>query len=190
MGEMQKANMSGTVTDTGNPFTDGINAAQREIAAGDRTVNIYLDIDGVLIRNGKPTPNCFAFLRWAVANHTPYWLTTRDPHGSHDGILRAFRLAMGAATLPTGIETLLTAIRPTRWRTNKVSAIDVSSDFVWLEDQPLPTEIELLRSLGLLDRLIIINSDDDLLSYMAGRAASRFQASDVALGKASFAQDR
>jgi hypothetical protein len=29
-------------------------------------MRVYLDIDGVLIRDGKPTPHCFAFLRWVV----------------------------------------------------------------------------------------------------------------------------
>jgi hypothetical protein len=59
-------------------------------------MNIYIDIDGPLIRNGQPTAHCFEFLRWAVELHRPYWLTTRDAHGQHTGILRAFRHAMGA----------------------------------------------------------------------------------------------
>ena len=58
-------------------------------------MRLYLDIDGVLIRDGKPTPRCFAFLRWAVESHRPHWLTTRDAHGTHEGILRAFRHALG-----------------------------------------------------------------------------------------------
>ena len=129
-------------------------------------MDIYLDIDGVLIRNGKPTPVCFEFLRWVSQHHRGYWLTTRDAHGSHDGILRAFRHALDTPVLPPPIAALLTAIQPTTWSANKVSAIDVASDFVWFDDDPLPTEIAVLRSLGLLDRLIVINSDDDLLVAM------------------------
>ena len=48
-------------------------------------MNIYIDIDGPLIRNGQPTAHCFEFLRWAVEFHRPYWLTTRDAHGQHTG---------------------------------------------------------------------------------------------------------
>jgi hypothetical protein len=142
-------------------------------------MNIYLDVDGVLLlRNGKPTPVCFAFLRWAVENHTPYWLTTRDAHGSHDGILRCFRHALGTPVLPPDIEALLKAIQPTTWSANKVSAIDVASDFVWLDDDPLTTEIAVLHILGMLDRLIVVNSDDDLLVAM-GRTPCRKSSASV-----------
>lgn len=127
-------------------------------------MDIYLDIDGVLIRDGQPVPVCFEFLRWVTQHHRGYWLTTRDAHGSHDGILRAH--ALNTPVLPPDIEALLTAIQPTTWSANKVSAIDVASDFVWFDDDPLPTEIAVLRSLGLLHRLIVINSDDDLLVAM------------------------
>jgi hypothetical protein len=42
----------------------------------------------------EPTPHAFDFLKWATEFHRPYWLTTRDAHGQHSGILRTFRLAM------------------------------------------------------------------------------------------------
>ena len=135
-------------------------------------MDLYLDIDGVLIRNGQPIPVCFEFLRWVTEHHRGYWLTTRDAHGSHDGILRAFRHALDTPVLTPAIEALLTAIQATTWSANKVSAIDVASDFVWLDDDPLPTEIAVLRSLGLLERLIVIDSDDDLLVAM-GRTPCR-----------------
>jgi hypothetical protein len=126
-------------------------------------MHLYLDIDGVLIRDGKPTPQCFAFLRWAVDCHQPFWLTTRDAHGEHTGILAAFRHALSTPTLATEVETLLRAVRPTRWRGSKVSGIDLASDFVWIDDDPLAVEIDALRGLGLLDRLLIVDSDDGLL---------------------------
>src|SRR6476619_3743319 len=92
--------------------------------------NIYIDVDGVCLRSASspltgidPAPHCFAFLQWAVESHRPHWLTTRDAHGQHDGILRAFKLAMGSAMLPF--------------------------------------EIDALRSRGLLDRLIVIDTNKD-----------------------------
>jgi hypothetical protein len=78
-------------------------------------MKIYIDIDGPLIRNAQPTAHCFEFLRWAVEFHRPYWLTTRDAHGQHTGIPRAFRHAVGSPELPAAIETLLRAVRPTEW---------------------------------------------------------------------------
>jgi hypothetical protein len=130
-------------------------------------MRLYLDIDGVLIRDGKVTPRCFTFLRWAVDLHQPFWLSTRDAHGGHDGILQAFRLALGAPVLPAEIEALLRAVRPTKWRGSKVSGIDLSSDFVWIDDDPLRVEIDALRGRGLLDRLLIVDSDAGLLRAVA-----------------------
>jgi hypothetical protein len=131
--------------------------------------NVYIDIDGVCLRNAasvtgiEPAPHAFEFLQWATEFHRPHWLTTRDAHGQHDGILRAFRLAIGSPTLPTEIEALLKSIKPTTWRGSKVSGIDLSSDFVWIDDQPLRVEIDALRGRNLLNRLIVIdtNKDDD-----------------------------
>jgi hypothetical protein len=125
--------------------------------------NLYIDIDGVLIRQGEPTPHCFAFLRWATEFHRPYWLTTRDSHGQHAGILRAFRHATGSPELPSEIEALLKAIRPTEWSGSKISGIDLASDFVWIDDDPLGVEIKALRGRGLLNRLIVVDTDDGLV---------------------------
>jgi hypothetical protein len=131
--------------------------------------NVYIDVDGVCLRNAasvtgiEPAPHAFEFLQWATEFHRPHWLTTRDAHGQHDGILRAFRLAIGSPTLPTEIEALLKSIKPTTWHGSKVSGIDLSSDFVWIDDQPLRVEIDALRGRNLLSRLIVIdtNKDDD-----------------------------
>ena len=83
--------------------------------------------------------------------HRPYWLTTRDAHGQHTGILRAFRHAVGSPELPAEIETLLRVVRPTEWFGSKITGVDLASDFVWIDDAPLRVEIETLRGLGLVD---------------------------------------
>jgi hypothetical protein len=54
------------------------------------------------------------------------------------------------------------AVKPTRWRGSKLDAIDLASNWVWLDDDPLLAEVETLRCRGLLDRLLIVDSDDDL----------------------------
>jgi hypothetical protein len=125
--------------------------------------NIYIDIDGVCLRNGKPAPHCFEFLLWAAESHRPYWLTTRDAHGQHDGILRAFRHAIGSPILSWEFEALLRAVRPTDWSGSKISGIDLASDFVWIDDDPLSVEIAALRERNLLGRLILVDTDDGLL---------------------------
>ena len=126
-------------------------------------MNIYIDIDGPLVRDGQPTAYCFEFLRWAVEFHRPHWLTTRDAHGQHTGILRAFSYALRAAELPPEIEALLRAVRPTVWSGSKITGIDLAPDFVWIDDAPLRLEIETLRGLGLLNRLLVLDTGDGLL---------------------------
>jgi hypothetical protein len=94
-------------------------------------------------------------------------LTTRDAHGQHDGILRAFRVALGVPALPAEVEAMLRAVLPTQWRSSKVSGIDLASDFVWIDDDPLRVEVDALRDLGLLDRLLVVDDDDGLLRAVA-----------------------
>jgi hypothetical protein len=125
--------------------------------------NLYIDIDGVLILDAKPTPHCFAFLRWVAEFHRPYWLTTCDSRGQHARILRALHHATGSSELPAEIEALLRAIRPTEWSGSKISGIDLASDFVWIHDDPLRVEIEALRGRGLLNRLIVVDTDYSLV---------------------------
>jgi hypothetical protein len=85
-----------------------------------RPRNIYIDVDGVCLRGAdsvagiEPALYVFEFLRWTTEFHRPHWLTTRDAHGQHEGILRAFKLAIGSVTLPTEIEALLKSIRQPR----------------------------------------------------------------------------
>jgi hypothetical protein len=63
--------------------------------------------------------------------------------------------------LPTKIEALLKSIKPTTWHGSKVSGIDLGSDFVWIDDQPLRVEIDALQSRNLLSRLIVIDMNKD-----------------------------
>lgn len=134
--------------------------------------DIFIDIDGVCLRCApalpagiEPALHCFEFLQWAVEFHRPHWLTTRDAHGEHDGILRAFMLAMGCPTQPADVEALLRSVQPTAWSGSKVSAIDLTSDFAWIDDEPMGFEIEALRRRGLLDWLVVVdtNKNDDAL---------------------------
>jgi hypothetical protein len=109
---------------------------------------------------------CFALLK-SSPPRVSISSFTRDAHGQHDGILRAFRVALGAPALPAEVEALLRAVRPSKWRGSKVSGIDLASDFVWIDDDPRHIEIAALRDLGLLDRLLIVDSDDGLLRAVA-----------------------
>jgi hypothetical protein len=140
-------------------------------------LNLYLDLDGVILRRADTVsgielaPGAFDFLRWATEFHRPYWLTTRDAHGQHSGILRAFRLAMGCAALPPEVESLVTSIRPTEWQGSKISGIDLGSDFVWIDDEPLAVEVAALRDRNLAHRLVVVDSNKDDQALLRAKAA-------------------
>ena len=49
------------------------------------------------------------------------------------------------------------------WFGSKITGVDLASDFVWIDDAPLRVEIETLRGLGLLNRLLVVDTDNGLL---------------------------
>ncbi len=60
------------------------------------------------------------------------------------------------ATLLADTKALLRAVRPTKWQGSKLTGIDLASDFFRIDDDPRPAEIEALRALGLLGRLLLV----------------------------------
>jgi hypothetical protein len=73
--------------------------------------------------------------------------------------------------LPADVETLLRAIKPTEWQGSKVAAIDLSSDFAWIDDEPLAVEIAALRDRNLLHRLVVVDANKDAEALPRARAA-------------------
>jgi len=120
-------------------------------------MNIYLDVDGVLLNHdGTLANHADEFLVAAVhSGHPVHWLTTR----CRDGDSSAVVAVLGRLVQPTTVE-LLTSIKPTSWGTSKLEAVDLKSPFIWFDDQPLQFEIEELQECGLLDRWVKV----DLLS--------------------------
>ncbi len=102
-------------------------------------MNIYLDIDGVLIVHGQPADHALEFLKEITAKHTCYWLTTHCRGGENrapEYLLRMF---------PIEAKSILEKIRPTDWRSLKTEAIDFSQDFRWFDDYIFEAEKDLLK---------------------------------------------
>ena len=110
-------------------------------------MNIYLDVDGVLLNHdGTLANHADEFLAAMVhSGHPVHWLTTRCRDGDASGVVAV----IGRLVQPSTAE-LLTAIKPTSWATSKLEAIDLRSPFIWFDDQPLQFEIEELRELSLI----------------------------------------
>lgn len=121
-------------------------------------IRAYLDIDGVLLRNGKNGPELIPrfgrVISFLKANYDCYWLTTHVRHdsGSAGAVKKLLPYLKKARIDPA----LLDGIKPTVWQTLKTEAIDVSAPFIWLDDDPLPSERRTLEKAGCAESLVDI----------------------------------
>lgn len=112
---------------------------------------LYLDIDGVLLtaKHTQAAPGVDEFI---TQHFDCYWLTTHCKGDSAPAIRYLSRFL-----LPATLEKLRLAVHPTNWDTLKTEAIDLASDFYWLDDRPFQSEIAYLQAYRVSDRLIIVD---------------------------------
>ena len=138
-------------------------------------VKLYLGVEGVLLhrrdrarrqrRGFEAAPYVLDFLTWAVYGFECYWLTNLDRSGGDTRIKRAFRVALNLPSPPGELELLFDMVETTFWETCKLEAIDLDSDFKWIENDPDQETLACLDRRGLKDRLILCSTDqmpDDL----------------------------
>jgi len=122
-------------------------------------IKVYLDIDGVLLKNGKSGPELIPrfrrVIRYLCANFDCCWLTTHVRHGSGSAgaVAKLFPYMKKSRIDPA----ILDGIEPTEWETLKTEAIDFSRPFIWLDDDPLPTERRILKEKSCADSLVDID---------------------------------
>jgi hypothetical protein len=131
-------------------------------------VNLYLDIDGVLLGKADPASpkivlanHVEQFLDFALANFDCYWLTTHCK-GDAQPVIDYLRPYVSDELVP-----LLAKIKPTTFDVLKTDAL--RGDFFWLDDSPLAIEITWLRERNLLDRWVEVDTrrrPNDLLAAM------------------------
>ena len=131
-------------------------------------MNLYIDVDGVLI--GKDAPDsptqrlarhAEEFLTFALNHFDVSWLTTHC-RGDAQRVVEYLRMYA-----PDNLMPLLRQIRPTNWDTLKTEALQ--GDFYWLDDSPMQAELNWLRERDLLDRWIEVDvrrNPNDLLRAM------------------------
>jgi hypothetical protein len=126
---------------------------------------LYLDIDGVLLttKYTQAAPGVDAFVEFVTQHFACFWLTTHCK-GDSAPALRYLASFLQPATL----ERLRQAVQPTNWDTLKTEAIDVATDFYWLDDNPFQSEIAYLQTRGVADRLVVVNLNrlDELSSII------------------------
>lgn len=119
----------------------------------------YIDIDGVLLTpkaDGESglVSDFEGIIEFLQNNFDCYWLTT---HVRGDSKTAAAKLRPHLSQ--KGLDpVILERINPTIWTTLKTEAIDFRLPFIWLDDDPLSAEVEVLTQKGCRDSLVIVNS--------------------------------
>ena len=123
-----------------------------------KRTKLYIDIDGVLLKNreDKAVEGISSFIRFSVSNFDCYWLTTHckgDAQAAMDYL---------SEYLTCEDLKLLQKVKATDWNTLKTEAIDFTSDFYWIDDYAMNAEKEILQMKGKLDSLILVENDSDI----------------------------
>jgi hypothetical protein len=115
---------------------------------------LYLDIDGVLLtaKHTQAAPGVDEFVEFITQNFACYWLTTHCKGDSAPALRYLSRFLK-----PITLERLRQGVQPTNWDTLKTEAIDLASDFYWLDDQPFQAEIAYLQAHNVTNRLLVVD---------------------------------
>lgn len=129
-------------------------------------MNIYLDIDGVLLANDKEAARHADKFLQAILKKYPdstYWLTTHNWKGEN----RAYEVL--APHLQPETVALLDKIKPSEWDELKTDAINFEQDFLWFDDDLWPNELNVLEKHEATHNFIMVDlhKDPDLLDKLA-----------------------
>lgn len=93
-------------------------------------MNIYLDIDGVLLTSeGKLAIGASEFIKYVVEHFDVYWLTTHCMNGTTEKAIQYVNQASSEDLRPW-----LEKIKPATWSLKKTEAIDFTKPFLWFDD--------------------------------------------------------
>ena len=115
---------------------------------------IFIDIDGVLLdyKTGKPAKHAEELIMFLTSGrYECYWLTT---HCKGDN---APTLQYLSVHFSEKVMKRLSRVKATDWDTLKTEAIDLDSDFIWLDDYPFQAEISALDCVHKRTSLCTVN---------------------------------
>ena len=129
-------------------------------------MNIYLDIDGVLLANESNAANyADEFLKAVIEKYpeSTYWLTTHNWRGEN----RAKEVL--APYLKPETVDLLDRVKPSEWKDLKTDAIDFDKDFLWFDDDLWPNELNVLERHEALQNFMMVDlqKDPNMLKKLA-----------------------
>lgn len=120
-------------------------------------MNIYLDIDGVILtRQGDQMPYLKEFFDFVfkISPTNVYWLTTHCKDGTTDGLLNHLK-----GRLDTINEEYCMKVKPTKWQTLKTEAIDFDNEFWWFDDYILTAEQKILEQYSKLHSWVKVENN-------------------------------
>ena len=127
-------------------------------------MNLYLDIDGVLLdyKADAPAKHAVEFIDYILEEFDCYWLTTHcqgDTAEVNEYLSEYF---------PETIVRRLAAVKPTIWKTLKTEGIDFTTPFVWVDDYPFLEEMLVLELNGAEESLfrVFLENEDELLNVI------------------------
>lgn len=121
-------------------------------------MNIYLDIDGVLLVSENHAANYANEFLQAILEKYPdstYWLTTHGRNGEN----RA-KEVLAPYLKPETVE-LLDKIKPSKWNDLKTDAINFDDDFLWFDDDLWPDELKVLEKHEAAEQFILVKLGED-----------------------------
>lgn len=115
-------------------------------------MNIYLDIDGVLLANeANPSRYANEFIAYVVTRYPTYWLTT---HCSNN---KNYTVSLLSRFFSEETMKYIRQIKPNNWNENKTEGIDFSAPFLWFDDDLYEEEKIALIKNNVLDNWIEVD---------------------------------
>jgi hypothetical protein len=123
-------------------------------------LTLYLDIDGVILGKNQDgeialIPQIDKLLDFILKNFDCCWLSTQSRHSKEDAINYLAPYFKGHDL------NLLNHIKHVEWNILKTEAIDFNSPFIWIDDDPLVHEIEILKKKGCLRNWLQVDTYRD-----------------------------
>ena len=118
-------------------------------------MKLYIDIDGVLLKLRDPHHADYAeeFISYIVEHFDCYWLTTHT----------APTIEYLSEYFTDIVIEKLKFIKPTMWGALKTDAIDFSSEFIWLDDYIMNTELSVLKENDCIDSVYKVDLEKENL---------------------------
>ena len=128
-------------------------------------MNIYLDIDGVILGTKSPQKDVVKLIKY-ILKHYPnstYWLTTH----CKGGVNRCAEWLKQSGFPVDLVNEMDKIIKPTDWGVMKTEAIDMDQDFIWFDDSLFETERKTLEAYYVLDGFYRMDPKDPEMAKKA-----------------------